>query len=96
MAKQFLILLAFAAIGGGIYFSMNYEVQSQVESGKRTWRIASRTASPVGSAPGEPTAASFRPTIRIATFQLGRLDDARLANRRVSDVLVRLLPRVSI
>ena len=33
------------------------------------------------------------PTIRIATFQLGRLDEAKLANRRVSDVLVHLFPR---
>ena len=34
-----------------------------------------------------------RATIRIATFHLGRFDEAKLANRRVSDVLVRLLPR---
>ena len=31
--------------------------------------------------------------IRIATFHLGRFDEAKLANRRVSDVLLRLLPR---
>jgi len=29
-------------------------------------------------------------TIRIATFQLGRLDEAKLANSRVREVLVRL------
>ena len=31
--------------------------------------------------------------IRIATFHLGRFDEAKLANHRVSDVLLRLLPR---
>jgi deoxyribonuclease-1-like protein len=93
MAKQFLILFVFAAMGGGIYFCLNYEVQSQLTEGKRTWRIVARTAEPARATPVESTATSLRPTIRIATFQLGRLDDAKLAGRRANDVLVRLLPR---
>ena len=39
--------------------------------------------------PDEP----LRPTIRIASFQLGRLDEAKLANRRVADVLAHLIPQ---
>ena len=48
---------------------------------------------PAADRSGDPSAGPFRPTIRIATYQLGRLDDAKLANRRVNDVLLRLLPR---
>jgi len=47
------------------------------------------SSAPKGTTPGEPR----RSTIRIATFQLGRFDETKLSNRRVSDVLVRLLPQ---
>lgn len=93
MGKQTVILLLAAASGVG-YFFVNYEVQTQYENGKATcWRVVPRggvAATPAPpSAPPEPV----RPTVRIATYQLGRLDEAKLANRQVADVLARLLPR---
>jgi hypothetical protein len=95
MPKQVLILLAVAALVGGIYFFLNYEIQSQQENGKTCWKIIPK-GSPApagGGSPSDPSAGPLRPTIRIASYQLGRLDDVKLANRRVNDVLIRLLPR---
>jgi hypothetical protein len=95
MAKQLLIALVTVVVVGGAYFSLNYEVQSQQENGKPCWKIVPRGGAVVlgGGSASDPPAAQFRPTIRVATYQLGRLDDTKLANRRVNDVLMRLLPR---
>jgi deoxyribonuclease-1-like protein len=95
MAKPALILLLIAAAIGGVYFFLNYEIQSQQIGGRPAgWRIVPRGGSadgPPGGVPA-PSPGSVGP-IRMATFHVGRLDDAKLANRRVSDVLLRLLPR---
>ena len=95
MAKQLLIVLVIAALVGGVYFFLNYEIQTQNASGKPAyWKIVPKgTQAAPGGSSGDPFAGQSRPTIRIATFQLGRLDEAKLANSRVSDVLVHLLPR---
>ena len=94
MAKQILILLIIAALVGGVYFFLNYEVQTQTVEGRRGWKIVPKgPAATPGNTPSETPAAPLHPTFRMATFQLGRFDEAKLANRRVSDVLVRLLPR---
>jgi hypothetical protein len=95
MPKQLLIALVAAVGVGGVYFSLNYEIQSQQENGKPCWKIVPRGSPAVlgGGSSAEPPAGPLRPTIRIATYQLGRLDDIKLANRRVNDVLMRLLPR---
>jgi len=95
MSKQFPIAIVVAAVFGGIYFFLNYEVQSQQGNGKTCWKIVPK-ASPAaasGGAPSDLSAGPLRPTIRLATYQLGRLDDIKLANRRVNDVLVHLFPR---
>jgi deoxyribonuclease-1-like protein len=95
MAKLLSTVLLVAAVAGGIYFALNYEVQTQYENGKAAyWKIVPKNSSAAdrgGSAdlPGE----QLRPTIRIATFQLGHFDEAKLANRRVGDVLVHVFPR---
>ena len=90
MAKQASILLAIAAVIGGVFFVVNFEVQTQYENGQPAgWKIIRRRA-----AQGEaPSPIPARPTIRIAGFHLGRFNDAKLADRRVSDILVRLFPR---
>ena len=96
MAKLLSILLLIAAVIGGIYFALNYEIQTQYENGKAAyWRIVPKNALASdrgGFAPDLPPD-QLRPTIRIATLQLGHFDEAKLANRRVSDVLVHLFPR---
>jgi len=99
MAKQLLILLVFAALVGGVYFLVNYDVQRQYVGGRPVgWRVVQRGAAAPGESGGgmaQLTAVEqpARPTLRIVTFQLGRFDEAKLSDRRVSDVLMRLLPR---
>jgi len=96
MAKQLPIVFVIAAVLGGTYFFLNYEIQTQYENGKAAyWKIVPKgaPAAAMGGSPADPAAGPIRPSIRIASFQLGRLDEIKLANRRVSDVLVRLLPR---
>jgi hypothetical protein len=92
MMKQILILVVIAALGGIVYAFLTYDVQSQYAGGKWTGMKIVPKGSSVGPATDIP-AGPFRPTIRIATFQLGRLDDAKMANRRASEVIVRLLSR---
>jgi deoxyribonuclease-1-like protein len=95
MAKQLSILLLMALVGGGVYVGLNYEIQTHYENGKAAyWKIVPRgTPQAGGGAAADPSAAVLRPTIRIATFQLGRFDEAKLANQRVADVLAHLFPR---
>ncbi len=98
MAKQILILLVVAAAVGGVYFYLNYEIQPEQQNGQTTgWRIVPRkpadALAPDGATPDPLPAGPMRPTIRIATFQLGRFDEAKLANRQVADVLMHLFPR---
>jgi hypothetical protein len=92
MAKLGLIVLVVAAVGGGTYFFLNYEIQPQQENGKPAgWKIVPKKAA--AGSPIDQSNESLRPNIRIATYNLGQFDDAKLANPRVSDVLVHLLPR---
>lgn len=95
MAKPLLILIVVAVVIGGAYFWLNYEVQPlQVDGRPAGWRIVPREAGQAAAqfATADP-AAPPRTTIRIASYNLGRFDEAKLANRRVADVLARLLPR---
>jgi hypothetical protein len=94
MRKQILGILAIAALGGAVYFFLNYEIQTQY-SGDRLecWKIVPKRAATAGArAASDPSALPPRPTIRIAAFQFARLDETKLANPRVQDVLMRLLP----
>ena len=89
MARLLLIVLVIAAVAGGGWFFLNYEVQRATPSG---WKIVPRAASD-GGVRGNvvaPSPAPLRPTIRIASFQLGRFDEAKLANPQVADVLASL------
>ncbi len=93
MAKQLPFILLILVAAGGVYFFMNYEVQRQAIDGKPAyWRIVPRGAAvPDETASQTMSALPPRPTIRIAAYQLGRLDDAKLADPRVNDILMRLL-----
>jgi hypothetical protein len=99
MAKPILILLVVAVAVGGVYFYLNYEIQPEQQNGRTAgWRIVPRKPAAEGVAPGGVTAeplpaGPLRPTIGIATFDLGRFDESKLANRQVADVLVHLFPR---
>ena len=87
MAKLLLIVLVVAAVVGGGYFFLNYEIQRATPGG---WKIVPRTA---GGGAVNPPPAAPRSTIRIASFQLGRFDDAKLASPQVADVLASLFAK---
>jgi deoxyribonuclease-1-like protein len=93
MAKPVLILLVVAAVVGGGWFFLNYEVQRAAPSG---WKIVPRPVAAKGGAHGKivnPPPATPRSTIRIASFQLGRFDEAKLAGPQVADVLASLFSK---
>jgi deoxyribonuclease-1-like protein len=84
--------------GAGGYFFVNYQVESQYENGKFSYfKIIPRSSkqesmSPVAGS-SEPAPRQFKPTFRIASFNLCGLDESKLNSLRISDVLARLLPR---
>jgi deoxyribonuclease-1-like protein len=86
MPKPVLVIAALAVLVGGGWFFMNYEVQRGNPSG---WKIVPRNAGETAAAPQGPV----RPTLRIASFNLGRFDETKLADPRVAGVLLRLLPQ---
>lgn len=88
MARLVLIVLVVAAAVGGGWFFLNYEVQ-RTPTG---WKIAQRSRGSAGrDVPTNPGPVPSRSTIRIATFQLGRFDDIKLAKPQVAEVLISLL-----
>jgi deoxyribonuclease-1-like protein len=89
MAKLVLVVLIVAAVAGGGYFFLNYEIQRVTTGG---WTVKPRTANG-GSTHVDPPPAPLRPTLRIASYQLGRFDEAKLANPQVAEVLVNLFAR---
>jgi len=92
----FLILLVLA-VGTG-YFFLNYEVQREEEGGRTAaWRIVPRQSGPQSEArkriAAYPAVGSSSSIIRLATWQLGRLDEAKLSHQLSGEVLIRLLPQ---
>ncbi len=99
---RIILVATAAALGvGGWYASANYslEVHRSLDGKFQYVRIVPRTASgtvPSEGAADQPPAASTRPAIRVATFNLDGLDDNRLANPKVCDSLVRILSRFDV
>jgi deoxyribonuclease-1-like protein len=91
-------VLLIALIGVGGYFIANYKVETQYDGGKVSYiKIVPRGSRPDAFAPeigsAEPAPWTVRPTFRIATFNLGGLDENKLDALRIRDVLLHLLPR---
>lgn len=98
MSKQAIVLILIAVGVGAGYFFLNYEIQREEEATRPAgWRIVPRQAKLLnlgGRKVAAPSASGNQPTtIRIATWQLGRLDEAKLSHQLAGEVLVRLLPR---
>jgi deoxyribonuclease-1-like protein len=98
MNRIILALLLIALLVAGGYFAVNYQFETQYENGKAAgFKITPRAGRADGAGPvisqTEPAPRALRPTFRIATFNLGGLDENKLSSLRISDVLVRLLPR---
>jgi deoxyribonuclease-1-like protein len=89
MAKMMLILLMVGTAAASIFFFLSYEIQRDPSG----WKIVARKpATAQGGTPGaDRPKGPLRPTLRIASYQLGQFDEMKLANPRVCDVLMRLL-----
>jgi deoxyribonuclease-1-like protein len=92
MLRLLLAALLVALIGGGVYFFWNYRIERHDEDGKFAYlKVTPRTR---GEEPSDrPPARAPHATIRIATFNVGSLDERKLNSRAVSDALVKVLPR---
>lgn len=97
MSRFILALLVVAAVAGGGYFCFNYQIDAQYDGGKLVGvKVVPRPGRGAQSAwqPADlPPPRAPHPTIRIASFNLDGLDESKLRNRRVADVLVRLVPQ---
>jgi len=100
MARAIFVLLAAGVVCGGVYFYLNYEVKvERTEGGLEAIKIVPRRGSASPTGPGQARTdpdRPERPLVRIATFNADRLDGHKLANRRVNDVLTRLIPRFDV
>ena len=101
MASRIVLgIVIIGLLGGSGYFAMNYKIESRTENGKRSYAIIPRDA-PAGPTPTVPDTpannnlppAAGKATFTIATYNLGGLDENKLSNLRVSDVLTQLLRR---
>lgn len=97
MFRLLLVIVLVAVVVGGVYLYINFQTEvHRGEGGVEYIKITPRDGKPftllTGDSSDRPPEKSPRPPIRIATFNLGRLDEHKLANRRVCDVLVRLVP----
>jgi hypothetical protein len=99
---RWLLVVAVAALGlSGWYCSANYSLEMHRDAaGKFQYmRIVPRDAA--GGTTREslgdmPPAAPTRPSIRIASFNVDGLDDARLANPRAADALAKIVTRFDV
>ena len=100
MSKLSLIVILVAAIAGGVYCYMNYELEiNRTDDGRLEYvKIVPRAGRPGPDGPGHSGTqpGTQDATIRIATFNLTEFDEKKLARRRVADVLVHLIPRFDI
>ncbi len=99
MAKFILIVLLVGALAAGAYVYMHYTIvirrdqQGQVQTVTLTRRadgLVDLLSDPTGSV------RLPRPVIRIATFHADRLTETKLANRQISDVLVRMISQFEV
>lgn len=89
-----LVALATAAV----YCSVNYEIKiRRGERGLESITIKPRAGRAGESQPAEASPeGSAGPLIRIATFNLGRLDEKKLADPRIGAVLAEVIPRFDV
>lgn len=98
MARLIWVGLAVAAVTGGAYYYANFKTEiRRGQDGKlQGLSITPRTGQTDTAPLGQSTPGPTQRAIRIATFNLGGLDETKLANRRVGDVLVRVLGKFDV
>ncbi|MEE8452455.1 MAG: endonuclease/exonuclease/phosphatase [Thermoguttaceae bacterium] len=102
MPKLILLVLLVAVVAGGGYFYANYDVDiGRDDDGNfRSIKVSAAGDSDSPTPPKTPSEeqppVSPRSTIRIATFNLAAFNEDKLANHRISDILVSVLPQFDI
>ncbi|OHB68291.1 MAG: hypothetical protein A2V70_20435 [Planctomycetes bacterium RBG_13_63_9] len=98
MAKRILpLLVVVAAVGGAyVYFFCDLVVLRDANGTIQGLTIARRGEAPAPLLPSRSSDPAARPTLRVATYNLGRLDEKKLRTPQVADVLVRLLPKFDV
>lgn len=102
MVKLILPVLLVATVAGGGYFYANYDIDIQ-RDGDGNFQSVKVSAAGDSDFPTVPTTPSEerppvspRSTVRIATFNLAAFNEDKLADHRVSDILVSVLPQFDI
>jgi exonuclease III len=103
MASRIVLgIVIIALLGATGFFAMNYKIESHSENGKFSYLTITprgNSAEPQAAAPDTPANNDLPPpqtnraTFRIATYNLGGLDEAKLGNLRVSEILSQLFRR---
>jgi len=101
MPKLILPVLLVTMVAGGGYFYANYDVDitRDADGNFQSVKVSAGggDSTPIPTAPSEEQpAVSPRNTIRIATFNLAAFNEDKLADHRISDILVSVLPQFDI
>jgi hypothetical protein len=107
MASRIVLgIVIIVLLGATAFFVFNYKIETHYENGKMDYmKIVPRGGSadtPVPASNPEPQAnnnlppSSGRATFRIATYNLSGLDEAKIANPRVMEILAQLLGRFDV
>ena len=95
MSKLSTLVVLAAIAAGGAYCYMNYQFKVKRDKDGRLEcvMITPRDAAEGSAGSGQPLQNA---SVRIGTFNLGGLDEKKLARRPIADVLTRLLPQFDI
>ncbi|GAG28922.1 unnamed protein product, partial [marine sediment metagenome] len=95
MRRLIVVAVLVGLATGGVYCYLNYDFE--IRRGQDGLESITLRPKAGGSAPGESSDGSFdaslRGPVRIATFNLDRLSEKKLADPRVSAVLAHVIPR---
>ena len=90
MRKFFYVALLAAALGGGWYVFSHYELRGLRNLALRPRDGGATADGPAGFGEPEPLPPELRGTIRIATFQLGALDERKVVSPTVAGGLAQV------
>jgi hypothetical protein len=98
MKRLLVIAVLVAAATGGAYCYVNYDFEiRRAEDGLESITIRPKEAGAASGRLSGPAAdESARPVIRIATFNLGGLDEKKLGDPRVSAILANVIARFDV
>lgn len=92
--RSYVILVVLAAAGGGLWYAYQRFELRGLEQVQLVPRGSEATSAPApAAAPAARGPAPTHTAIRVATFNLGRFEESRLANPRVREVLSQVLGR---